>query len=216
MIRVALISKHYQQIQALVAQLFVDLDIEYTLSNYRHQNVQDIYFVEIEKAQDLVILKRLKRMDNTLVYIIGPKDFDIVSTCLTMTTHLYLLADDLPLQISKYQELIQKQISKNFRYYISQRYGIISKIRLSHIYYIESLRYQVIIHSLNGEVSERKTLAQMLQEIDSRDFIQIHKSYIVNRKYIEMIKSHEIILKNKTVLPVGRSYKNALVKNKQG
>lgn len=212
MIRVALISKRYQSVKTVIAQLFDELDMAYTLSNYRHQDIQDIYFVEIEKARDLVILKQLKLMDNTLVYIIGPKDFDLVSMCLTMSTHLYLLTDDLPGQLNKYKALIKKQISKNFRCYICQRYGMISKIRLSHIYYIESLRHQIIIHSLNGEVSERKTLAQVLQEIDSHDFIQIHKSYIVNKKYIEMIKGQEIILKNKTVLPVGRNYKNALVR----
>ena len=88
MIRISLISKHYQQIEPLIQQFFDDLQIEYKLTNYTHQTVQDIYFVEIEKKNDLNILNHLKKLNSTLIYISGPKDFDLVSICLQMQTHL--------------------------------------------------------------------------------------------------------------------------------
>ena len=53
MIRVALISKHYQQIEPLIQNILDQNDIEFRLSNYRHQTVQDIYFIEIERKEDL-------------------------------------------------------------------------------------------------------------------------------------------------------------------
>ena len=56
MIRISLISKHYKQIEPLIQQFFNDLQIEYKLTNYTHQTIQDIYFVEIEKKNDLNIL----------------------------------------------------------------------------------------------------------------------------------------------------------------
>lgn len=62
MIRISLISKHYQQIEPLIQQFFDDLQIEYILTNYTHQTVQDIYFVEIEKKNDLNILNHLKKL----------------------------------------------------------------------------------------------------------------------------------------------------------
>ena len=95
-------------------------------------------------------------------------------------------------------------------YYLYQRNGITSKIRLSQIYYIESLRHQIIIHSINGEMIERKTLSQFIKEIQSPDFIQIHKSYIINKRFIQEIKNQEVILKEQTHLPIGRSYKESL------
>ena len=199
MIRISLISKHYQQIEPLIQQFFDDLQIEYILTNYTHQTVQDIYFVEIEKKNDLNILNHLKKLNSTLIYIIGPKDFDLVSICLQMQTHLYFINNEF-----------QKQIQKNFQYYLYQRNGITSKIRLSQIYYIESLRHQIIIHSINGEMIERKTLSQFNKEIQSLDFIQIHKSYIINKRFIQEIKNQEVILKEQTHLPIGRSYKESL------
>ena len=196
MIRISLISKHYQQIEPLIQQFFDDLQIEYILTNYTHQTVQDIYFVEIEKKNDLNILNHLKKLNSTLIYIIGPKDFDLVSICLQMQTHLYFINNEL-----------EKQF---IHYYLYQRNGITSKIRLSQIYYIESLRHQIIIHSINGEMIERKTLSQFNKEIQSLDFIQIHKSYIINKRFIQEIKNQEVILKEQTHLPIGRSYKESL------
>ena len=46
MIRISLISKHYQQIEPLIQQFFDDLQIEYKLTNYTHQTVQDIYLFQ--------------------------------------------------------------------------------------------------------------------------------------------------------------------------
>ena len=213
MIRVALISKHYQQIEPLIQNILDQNDIEFRLSNYRHQTVQDIYFIEIERKEDLKMLGIIKKMDNTLIYIIGPKDFDLVRTCLESQTHLYLLKDKLAQEFEKYQEKIYQHIQKSFQYYLYQKNGLTSKIRLSQIYYIESLRHQIIFHSINGQVSERKTLGQLMKDLASHDFIQIHKSYIINKKWIQEIKGQEVVLKDLTVLPIGRTYKKNLLKS---
>ena len=160
-------------------------------------------YVVVDNLNDLNILNHLKKLNSTLIYIIGPKDFDLVSICLQMQTHLYFINNELEKQFIHYHDFIQKQIQKNFQYYLYQRNGITSKIRLSQIYYIESLRHQIIIHSINGEMIERKTLSQFNKEIQSLDFIQIHKSYIINKRFIQEIKNQE-------VLPIGRSYKESL------
>ena len=210
MIRISLISKHYKQIEPRIHQFFDNLQVECILTNYTHQFIQDIYFIEIEKKDDLSILNHLKKLESTLIYIIGPKDFDLVSICLQMQTHFYFINNELEKQFIHYQDFIKKQIQNNFQYYLYQRNGITSKIRLSQIYYVESLKHQIIIHSINGEMVERKTLSQFLKEIESTDFIQIHKSYVVNKRFIQEIKNQEVILKEQTHLPIGRSYKESL------
>lgn len=87
---------------------------------------------------------------------------------------------------------------------------MIVKLRLSEIYYIESLRHQIIIHSLNGELHERKNLKDIINELDSPAFIQVHKSFIINRNMIQKYNSKEVCLKDHTIIPLGRAYKNQL------
>lgn len=114
MIRISLISKHYKQIEPLIHQFFDNLQVEYILTNYTHQFIQDIYFIEIEKKDDLSILNHLKKLESTLIYIIGPKDFDLVSICLQMQTHLYFINNELEKQFIHYQDFIKKTNSKEF------------------------------------------------------------------------------------------------------
>ena len=117
MIRISLISKHYKQIEPLIQQFFNDLQIEYKLTNYTHQTIQDIYFVEIEKKNDLNILNHLKKLDSTLIYIIGPKDFDLVSICLQMQTHLYFINNELEKQFTNSKKLSILSLSKKWNYF---------------------------------------------------------------------------------------------------
>lgn len=42
---------------------------------------------------------------------------------------------------------------------------------------------------------ERKTLSQFIKEIQSLDFIQIHKSYIINKRFIQEIKNQRSYFK---------------------
>ena len=57
---------------------------------------------------------------------------------------------------------------------------------------------------------ERKTLSQFNKEIQSLDFIQIHKSFVINKNFIKEIKAKELILKDSTILPIGRNFKESI------
>lgn len=88
--------------------------------------------------------------------------------------------------------------------------AFLQKIRLSQIYYIESLRHQIIIHALEGEFIERKNLSDFMNHISSKQFIQIHRSFVINKQYIQKITNQEILLKNNTCLPIGKTYKKLM------
>ena len=55
------------------------------------------------------------------------------------------------------------------------------------------------------------TLADWEKVLDSRMFLQVHKSYIVNLSQIERIED-KIILKNGEILPIARRRKSELLK----
>lgn len=211
MIRIAVISKRYQYIIDQFKTTIYQDDIHYTIEPYHQTSCYDIYFIEIEKRQDLKILDILKRTDETLIYIIGPKDFDLAHLCIQYQVHLYLIKEQLKEELVKYQEHILKHIQERFQYYTYQKRGMSLQIRLSQIYYVESLRHRLIIHCLEGDFEERKNLREFLKQISSKQFVQIHKSYIVNRQYIHKINQQDMILKNQICLPIGKTFKKAIM-----
>ena len=74
----------------------------------------------------------------------------------------------------------------------------------SQISYIESLSHNIIIHSINGEFVERKSLGDFMKEVSSSHFVQIHKSFVVNKQQIDKITNKDIILKDGFILPIKR------------
>ena len=211
MIRIAVISKKYQDIIDQFTGTLINDNIQHIIEKYTQKHHYDIYFLEVQRKEDLQIIDILNKNNETLIYVIGPKDFDIANECIQYHVHLYFIKENLDHEIIKYKEKITKHIQERFQYYIYQKRGLTSQIRLSQIYYIESLRHQIIIHSVEGEIIERKNLSDFSKNITSKQFIQIHRSYIVNKQYIQKVNHQDILLKNNTILPIGRTYKKFIV-----
>ena len=87
-------------------------------------------------------------------------------------------------------------------------------ILTSQIRYIESLDDYVLIYTLDGRHMKQNTMKFFESHLDPREFIRIHRSYIVNVLHIQEIQQYEkesyvVILKDKTKLKVSKSgYKN--------
>lgn len=208
MIRISISSSRYDDIKTIINQW----DFEKTISSFDINTVSDIYIIEVNSIEDLAIIKKIDHSFELLMYVIGPKNFDMINECLRLNINLYLLNNDLISELNRYKEDIYKHIQEKFQYYIYKRNGIYSQIRLSNIYYIESLRHNIIIHSINGEFIERKKLSDILKEIGSTQFVQIHKSYIINKLQIDKITNTDVITKDGTFIPIGRMYKSVLIK----
>lgn len=56
----------------------------------------------------------------------------------------------------------------------------------------------------NEQITVARTLKSLMPEL-GRNFIRIHKSYLVNRKFIKAFQHDQIILINQVCLPISRS-----------
>lgn len=56
------------------------------------------------------------------------------------------------------------------------------------------------------------TLKKWLEKLDTSIFCQIHKSHILNTKYLQKIVGNQVYLTNGKTLPIGRAYKDLFLK----
>lgn len=90
----------------------------------------------------------------------------------------------------------------------------ISIIMTEQIRYIESLDDYVFIYTDSGRHMKQKTMKYFETNLSPRDFIRIHRSYIVNVAQISEIQQYEkdsyvVLLKDRTKLKASKSgYKN--------
>ena len=90
-------------------------------------------------------------------------------------------------------------------------------VNINDITYLEVLGHDVLIHLANSKqhIKSYGTLLSFENQLINRGFIRTHKSFLVNLKYIYSIDSKDIILDDKTVIPMSR-YKAESVKEKWG
>lgn len=84
-------------------------------------------------------------------------------------------------------------------------------IRQHEIIYIEELRDYVKINTAKQTHVIYHTLKGILEKLDPSVFIQAHRSYIVNKSWVNRIQHDTLILTNQTFIPIGQSFKKELL-----
>lgn len=85
------------------------------------------------------------------------------------------------------------------------------RIDFNDIIYIEGMKDYLKIHTTNNTLVTHQTMQEMEQLLPARQFIRIHKSYIVAISHIESVFGNSIEMK-KATLPVGTSYKESITR----
>lgn len=93
---------------------------------------------------------------------------------------------------------------------VRQEYDSIS-IPVDDILYIEAMEGYSKIYRVSSErVITRMILKKLLQMLPEREFIRIHRSYVVPRSKIKSFSKQEVCLSNGISLPIGRQYAPSL------
>ena len=85
------------------------------------------------------------------------------------------------------------------------------KIVLNDILYIESNRNYITVVSLNGKLSYIESLKNWANRLPQEQFIQTHKSFIINKRFVEKVSGNEIYISENRI-PIGRTFKQDLLK----
>ena len=84
------------------------------------------------------------------------------------------------------------------------------KLNLHDIVYLEALKDYTRIITASKKYSVLSPIGQLLREDCFKSFLRIHRSYAVQPNYIDRITSRQVYVRDYS-LPVGRSYKDALL-----
>ncbi len=84
------------------------------------------------------------------------------------------------------------------------------KIDFPEILYIESLSDYIKIHTNEKTIVTRETISNIEAKLPNKDFIRVHRSYLVSIPKIESFTSENIEI-NKNSIPISRSYKKGVL-----
>lgn len=84
------------------------------------------------------------------------------------------------------------------------------KLQLHEIIYLEALNNYTGIVTNTRKYTVLSPISSLLKERSFSRFVRIHRSYAVQKGFIRKISTDEVVVDGSIVLPVGRTYKDAL------
>lgn len=84
------------------------------------------------------------------------------------------------------------------------------KVKLHDVLYLEAMKDYTLIVTSDKRHCVLSTIGNLLKETYFESFVRIHRSFAVQKQFIEKIGTAEILLHNQQTIPVGRTYKDNL------
>lgn len=177
------------------------------------ENNLDLLFLDIQlpgisgnKASKIM---KKKNKDLILVFISGiylptPESFCV-------QPYRYLLKQSNPSEIQKELRTILTYTKehKGKKYFIAEDDGMYQKIDIDEILYFSIIRRGCEIHILQNGTGKilrtRKRIQEIEEELRKEYFCRIHKSFLVNSRYITEVKKSEIKMENNETLSVSKA-----------
>ena len=158
----------------------------------------DLVFLDIELEGKLTGLEVAQQLQNQqpdiiLVFVSGYTQY--ISSALHLHTFQFLLK---PLDGQLFQEEFQRCVA-HYRaghdlFHVQQN-GETIDIRMKDIVYIESDKRKLLIHDRRGKIYEMYgKISEQEVLLADHHFVRIHKSYLVNCRYIKKLKDELIWL----------------------
>ena len=83
-----------------------------------------------------------------------------------------------------------------------------TKVKLHDILYLEALKDYTLVVTNQKRHCVLSSIGNLLKENHFQSFVRIHRSFAVQKQYIDKKLTNEIILNNGVSIPIGRSYKD--------
>lgn len=189
----------------------------------KHKRI-DLIFLDIQMPQitGIDFLKTLHNPPKVIFttayreYALEGYDLDVVDYLLKpISLERFMKAIDKYYQIANIGLFVvgnDDSLSQHKPFVYVKSEGKTHKIFLDEITYIESLKDYVKIHTPTKSILTKNRISHFEEKLPQDKFVRIHKSFIVSVSKINAFTTHSIEIRKKE-LPIGRSYKNKVLKS---
>ncbi|WP_296875341.1 LytTR family DNA-binding domain-containing protein [Thomasclavelia sp.] len=191
-----------------------DEDVEIDIIDDHFSNLINIkqylfYFIDIDlKEINGYDLARQIRASQENCYII------FVSACNDLIHGSYNLRAYYFIRKTSYQEdlkvfysIIDHDLKIDDKFIQLNHKANKTKISLNQIIFLESQDHKVKVVTTNGIYYDNRTLKMWFDILTKDNFIQIHRSFIINVYYLNSYKKDTLIMSNNEALKIGRVYR---------
>lgn len=212
-------KEYINAIEAYIAELN-ETEIEYDvffsgeelIFAYKNSNADyDAIFLdmEMEEMNGIDTANKIREIDKHVIIVFITGHTKYMQESFQCSPFRFLVK---PVQLEEFKKVcyeISLKISEYSETFIFLENKKRKRIFCSDIVFMESSAHSILIHTGNGEVHKiRKTMNELIKEINPEKFIRTHRAYVVNPDYIYQISKNEILLHNHSAsVPLSKTFK---------
>lgn len=185
--------------------------------NSHKTNPYDVVFLDIDMPEinGFEIAEQINNIAEALIVFVTLHD-ELVFSSLKFRPFRFIRKEYLDNELPETLENIITEITKkksSVKFAFQTKSGETS-VNLNNIIYIEIYGHWLRVCRKDGEPLEcYGSLSNFEKQLDEYDFVRTHKSFLVNSKFIFSVEKNQVVLDDKTVIPLSR-YKVDAVKTK--
>lgn len=115
-----------------------------------------------------------------------------------------------PIQPLRFREVMDRAVGQVLQQehdiLVLMHHTKLQRIDIRHIFYVESHKNNLLIHTQDGNLITKGKLDDFESKLPEDTFIRIHKSYLVNIRFIRQHVKNEVQLVTGQYLPISRSH----------
>lgn len=168
----------------------------------------DVLFLDIlmPGIDGISLARELREFDEDMLIVFITSKIEYMQTGYEVRAFRYLLKDQIDEGLPKiWNDIIKELLDRQDAYFSYEFERKVYRFPIRDILYLESNLRRIVVHT---KASENAVLYGKLDDLSVKysSFIRVHKSYLINRRYIRMISAGTVVLSNGEVLPVSRKY----------
>ena len=201
---------------------FIKLDKTFTSSKdglrYLDKFPTDLLFLDIDMPEinGIELYKQLKQ-DTMVIFITSRADYAVEGFNLSAVDYLVK-----PFTFERFKQAAKKaddlmklhsqgNIDNDTKHIFIRADFSLIKLAIANIVFVEGLDDYLKIHIENQKaLVARMTMKNLLEKLPSKDFVRIHRSFIVANNRVEKIKGKNVIIAGKE-LPIGASFEDEAI-----
>ena len=165
----------------------------------------DVILLDIEMKQinGIEAAHQIRKIDSHVVIIFITSHDELASLGYEVSAFRFLIKPVKAKKLIEALEAVRAQVSSEKTIHVRNTEGE-HTININDILFFEARNQQVNIQTTSGEFIQRYSMSDYVEELVKYDFIPVHRSYLVNMKYVKGLNKQGIVLQDDTVLPISR------------
>ena len=166
----------------------------------------DIFFLDIQmnKLTGMDLARWIRKENDTSEIIFVTSLVNYIQEGYTVRAYRYLLK---PINYEDFRSHLLSCISditkKRENFMIIENKGIIYKVLINKILYIEVRKKDLTIYTEDGIYTTKNSMEKVEKELRRYNFFRCHKGYLINMEHIEIIHKNTVFINNQEI-PVSK------------